>query len=97
MSQSITVNTKLIDSLTQIILSLNDEERSLLSAKVQNPHLSEAELQTRLDELKREIAIGWEQLERGEYTEYDDTTLPILLESIKSRGRQRRAEERSGL
>jgi hypothetical protein len=67
MSQSITINTKLLDSLTQIILSLSDEERSLLSAKVQNPNLTEVELQAQLDELRQEIAIGWEQLERGEY------------------------------
>jgi hypothetical protein len=91
MSQSIAINRKLIDSLSQIILSLSDEERSLLSAKVQNPHLTEAELQAQLDELRREIEIGWEQLERGEYTEYDDETLPTLLEKITSRGRQRRA------
>jgi hypothetical protein len=67
MSQSITINTKLLDSLTQIILSLSDEERSLLSAKVQNPNLTEVELQAQLDKLRQEIAIGWEQLERGEY------------------------------
>ncbi|CCI31623.1 conserved hypothetical protein [Microcystis sp. T1-4] len=42
MSQSATaINTKLIDSLAQIILSLTDEEQQLLLQKIQHPALSD--------------------------------------------------------
>jgi prevent-host-death family protein len=51
---------------------------------------SEAELQKlKLEALKRDIALGMEQLENGEYSEYDDGSLPNLLQSIKERGRHR--------
>jgi len=51
---------------------------------------SEAELQKlKLEALKRDIALGMEQLENGEYSEYDDESLPNLLQSIKERGRHR--------
>jgi len=51
---------------------------------------SEAELQKlKLEALKRDIALGVEQLENGEYSEYDDESLPNLLQSIKERGRHR--------
>lgn len=51
---------------------------------------SEAELQKlKLEALKRDIALGVEQLENGEYSEYDDESLPNLLQSIKERGRNR--------
>ncbi len=36
----------------------------------------------RLEELRKEIAIGIEQLERGEYTTFDEN----LVEEIKARG-----------
>lgn len=89
MSQSAAINFRLIDSLTQIILSLSEEERSLLGVKVQNPHLSETELQTKYADLKQAIAIAQQQIEQGDYTEYDDASLPSLLQTIKSRGQQR--------
>jgi len=51
---------------------------------------SEAEVQKlKLESLKRDIALGMEQLENGEYSEYDDNSLPDLLQSIKERGRRR--------
>ena len=49
----------------------------------------------RLEELRKEIAIGIEQLERGEYTTYDENSLDGLLEEIKTRGRQQLAERRA--
>ncbi len=50
-----------------------------------------------LDALRRDIQIGIDELERGEYVEYDDDTLPQLVEDIKRRGLERlRAEEVSG-
>jgi prevent-host-death family protein len=38
--------------------------------------------------LQQDIAIGTKQIKDDEYTEYDDTTLPTLLETIKAKGRQ---------
>lgn len=96
MSQTTTsINTKLIDSLAQIILSLTDEEQQLLAQKIQYPSLSSEELQKKKEELQRDIALGMEQLKNGEYAEYDDTTLPNLLGTIKMRGKQRLQQEQS--
>lgn len=50
--------------------------------------------QQRLAELKREIAIGLEQLDRGESTTYDDQSLKDFFEEIKVQGRQRLAERK---
>lgn len=90
MSQSAaSINIKLIDSLAQIILSLTDDERQLLAQKVQHPLLSNEERQRNLEALQRDLEIGAEQLKNGFYTEYDDSSLPSLLETIKLRGKQR--------
>ncbi|MFM6060011.1 MAG: hypothetical protein ACKPBT_18075 [Microcystis aeruginosa] len=43
MSQAAAINTKLIDSLAQIILSLTDEEQQLLLQKIQHPALSDVD------------------------------------------------------
>lgn len=50
--------------------------------------------QQRLAELKREIAIGLEQLDRGESTTYDDQSLKDFFDEIKVQGRQRLAERK---
>ena len=42
----------------------------------------------RLEELNRELQIGLDQLERGEYVEFTDA----LVEDIKRRGRERLAQ-----
>lgn len=89
------INVKLIESLAQIILSLTDEERQILGQKVQYPSLSGEQLQNKREVLQRDIAIGMEQLKNGEYAEYDDSTLPNLLETIKMRGKQRLEQEKS--
>ncbi|MBD6620003.1 type II toxin-antitoxin system Phd/YefM family antitoxin [Komarekiella sp. 'clone 1'] len=53
----------------------------------------EEELKTlKLEMLRREIAIGIEQLDSGQYTEYDEESLPAFFEEIKTRGRKRLAE-----
>ena len=49
----------------------------------------------RLEALRKEIAIGIEQIERGEYTEYDEGSLNEMFEQIKARGRQRLAEQKT--
>ncbi len=43
----------------------------------------------RLDDLRKEIQIGIEQIERGESTEYTTETLHELFDDIKARGRAR--------
>ncbi|XWK88641.1 MAG: hypothetical protein U7127_00835 [Phormidium sp.] len=96
MSQNTTsINTKLIDSLAQIILSLTDEEQQLLAQKIQNPSLSSEELQKKREPLQHDIALGVEELKNGEYAEYVDSTLPNLLDNIKMRGKQRLQQEQS--
>jgi antitoxin ParD1/3/4 len=40
------------------------------------------------DFLRREMLIGVEELDRGEYVEYDDVSLKEFLEQVKAEGRQ---------
>jgi len=87
------INTKLIDSLAQIILSLTDEEQQLLLQKIQHPALASEEIQRQQEALQQEIELGIEQLKQGNYVEYDDSSLPSLLETIKMRGKQRLQQE----
>ena len=44
--------------------------------------------------IRAELDHADEQLERGEYTEYDENTIQDLAERVKTRGRARLAEER---
>lgn len=44
--------------------------------------------QDRLEELRREIQKGVDQIERGEYHTYDEEGLKQLVEDIKARGRK---------
>jgi hypothetical protein len=87
------INTKLIDSLAQIILSLTNEERQLLVQKIQHPSLSDEEIQRQREALQHDINLGIEQLQKGDYSEYDDSSLPRLGETIKMRGKQRLQQE----
>jgi hypothetical protein len=79
MIQSMPVNSVLIDTLTQIILSLNEQERQLLLHQLQDPHPTDPQ------SLQQKIEIGAQQLLNGEYIEYTDETLPELLGKIRSR------------
>ena len=83
MIQSMPVNSVLIDTLTQIILSLNEQEREILLHQLQDPHPTDPQ------SLQQKIAIGAQQMRNGEYTEYTDETLPELLGKIRSRGQDR--------
>ena len=82
------INTKLIDSLAQIVLSLTNDERQLLAQKIQYPLLSGEELQEKRA-VQRDIALGVEQLKKGEYVEDDESSLLNLHKTIKMRGNQR--------
>jgi hypothetical protein len=83
MIQSMPVNSVLIDTLTQIILSLNEQERQLLLHQLQDPHPTDRQ------SLQHKLEIGAQQLQNREYTEYTDETLPELLDKIRSRGQNR--------
>jgi prevent-host-death family protein len=54
---------------------------------------AEEELRSlKLEALRHEIEIGIEQLENGQYTEYDEESLSTFVEDIKARGRKRLAQ-----
>lgn len=89
MNQPITtINTRLLDSLTQIILSLSQEEYQILVEKIQHSRLTEHQKTQNIEFLKQNIAAGIQQLQNGEYTEYDENNLSTLITSIKARGRE---------
>ena len=46
-----------------------------------------------LDALRRDVRAGFEAVDRGEYTDYDEGTVKKLAERVKARGRRRLAEE----
>lgn len=93
MTEAATINTQLIDTLTQIILALTEEERHILIHKLLTPNQTSDTTKADQETLKQEIAIGVEQLQTGQYTEYDDNSLPNLLLTIKQRGQQRLQQE----
>ena len=79
MSQpSTSINTKLVDSLAQIILSLTDEERQLLEKKIQasRSSLTWAELSRRVENLGSDPA---------------EPTLEELSNLVKETRQERRA------
>jgi hypothetical protein len=47
----------------------------------------------RLEALQRDITLGVEQVQNGKYREYDDESLPSLLETIKERGQRKLSQE----
>lgn len=53
------------------------------------------ERERRLEELRKELQPAVEALDRGEYTEYDETSLRHMIEDVKARGRMRLAGRRS--
>ena len=90
MSQSIaTINTRLLESLTQIILSLSQEEYQILIEKIQYSRLTEHQKQENIESLKEDIGVGIQELQNGQYTEYNENNLSSLITSIKAKGRER--------
>ncbi|MBR8835143.1 MAG: type II toxin-antitoxin system Phd/YefM family antitoxin [Stigonema ocellatum SAG 48.90 = DSM 106950] len=77
----LTVNGK-AEIVIQDALSFQEMMRRLES--------SEAEVRKlKLEALQRDIALGVEQLQNGQYREYDDESLPSLLQTIQERGRRK--------
>ena len=48
--------------------------------------------QVRLNQLRKEVDIGAEQIERGQYTDYDVENLQPLVDEIQAEGRKRLAK-----
>ena len=48
----------------------------------------------RLEELRKEIALGIEQIDRGQYTVFDEDSLKNLLEEVRTKGREKLAQRR---
>ena len=88
-------------------VSLTPELESLVHEKVQSGlYMSASEVvrealrllndrdsiqQQRLAELKREVAVGTDQLERGEGITYDEQSLKAMFAGIKEQGRRQGA------
>ena len=47
----------------------------------------------RLQSLRRDIRAGFEAVDRGEFTDYDESNVQELAERVKTRGRKRLADE----
>lgn len=73
------------------VMSVKEELHRLVDG------LPEAQAAHLLDELKfrQELDEAEDQLARGEFTDYDETTIQGLADAVKARGRARLAEERS--
>ncbi|NET61538.1 MAG: type II toxin-antitoxin system Phd/YefM family antitoxin [Symploca sp. SIO2E6] len=68
------------------------EARAFQELLDQLEHLEEEVYQLKLETLRREINIGIEQLENGQYTEHDEKSLEAFFEGIKVRGRKNFAQ-----
>ena len=51
----------------------------------------------RLESLRRDIRAGFEAVDRGEFTDYDQSSIQRLGDRVKARGRERLAGEKRRL
>ena len=66
------------------------QDAETFQAMLERIKQAEEELQSlKLEALRGELSIGIEQIKSGAYTDYDDNSLPTLLEDIKARGHKR--------
>jgi prevent-host-death family protein len=66
------------------------QDASSFQEMMQRLETLETEVQKlKLEALQRDIALGVEQLENGQFREYDDESLPSLLQTIKERGQRK--------
>ena len=47
----------------------------------------------RMEALRRDVRAGFEAVERGEFTDYDEGNIKELARRVQARGRKRLAEE----
>lgn len=87
-------------SKSPLVLTVNGEAavivQDALTFQQMLDRLKEVEEELRLmkiETLRREVAVGIEQLNNGDFTEYDEESLPELFEDVKSRGRSRRLSD----
>lgn len=86
-------------------ISLSPELEQLVSDKVKTGMYQTAsevvreglgllrERDHRLEALRREVRSGFEEIDRGEFTEYDESDIKQLAEDVNARGRKRLEEE----
>jgi hypothetical protein len=48
-----------------------------------------------MESLRRDVRAGFEAIKRGEYTDYDATTIQKLADRVNARGRKRLAAEQA--
>jgi prevent-host-death family protein len=77
----LTVNGK-AEIVIQDAISFQETQKRLEQAEAEVRKLKRETLQ-------HDINLGAEQLRNGQYTEYNDETLPGLLQKIKERGERR--------
>ncbi|MEA5574098.1 type II toxin-antitoxin system Phd/YefM family antitoxin [Calothrix sp. UHCC 0171] len=66
------------------------QDASSFQEMVRRLEASEAEVRKlKREALQRDIHLGLQQLENGQYSEYDDESLPSLLQTIKEKGQRR--------
>jgi antitoxin ParD1/3/4 len=86
-------------------VSLTKELESLVNQKVKSGMYQTASEVVReglrllkerdqLEWLRREVRLGGEAIERGEYDDYDETTIKDLAADIKARGMARLAAQK---
>jgi len=89
-----TRNVVLTDNQEQLIQSLVESGRYQNASEVIREGLRLLkERDQQLDALRRDVRAGFEAVDRGEYTDYDEGTVKKLAERVKARGRRRLAEE----
>lgn len=76
-----------------LVLTVNGKAEVVVqdaeSFQAMTDHLQRTEEELRalkLEILRGEISVGVEQVRSGVYTDYDDNSLPTLLDDIKSKG-----------
>jgi prevent-host-death family protein len=72
------------------------QDAASFQAMAEQLHQTEEELRAlKLEILRGEVLAGVEQINTGVYTDYDDNSLPNLLDNIKSRGREKLSQKRT--
>lgn len=89
MNSTGSTNIQLVDTLVQIILSLSDSERDLLASKVQDLTALGSTPEQQRARLREDLQLGLDQIWQGNFTDYDDSSLPDLVNSIRQRGREK--------
>jgi antitoxin ParD1/3/4 len=95
------------DEASQMNVSLTPELERLVAEKVQSGmYQTSSEVireglrllkdrDERLESLRRDIRAGFEAVDRGEYTDYEASSVQELADRVKARGRKRLAGEES--